>query len=277
MDIHKPKPFHNLREFASEVVIIVVGVAIALAGEQAIERRTWHKRAEEARQAIALELGEDLGQGEERAKLGPCIAARLDLLGHVVDRAAATGRLPPLGRVGEAPIWTWNSDVWRSAQASQVVAHLPEQEQSDIASAYQFVTRMHDSNEAERTPWARLGTLAGPGRVFPAEEAVVMRAALAEAGALNVAVSHSGLRLRQQVDAGGISFDSRLEREYANTPVPSARECESLGTVPVAYASSASNAIADDLANVRAHPITRASSSGGGTAWTFKRESPPTR
>ena len=36
MDIHKPKPIRNWREFLKEVGIIVLGVSIALAGEQAV-------------------------------------------------------------------------------------------------------------------------------------------------------------------------------------------------------------------------------------------------
>ena len=37
MDIHKPKPWHGVREFLKEYVIIVVGVLTALAAEQAVE------------------------------------------------------------------------------------------------------------------------------------------------------------------------------------------------------------------------------------------------
>jgi hypothetical protein len=37
MHIHKPKPWHSPREFLSEISVIMVGIAIALAGEQVIE------------------------------------------------------------------------------------------------------------------------------------------------------------------------------------------------------------------------------------------------
>jgi hypothetical protein len=37
MDIHKPKPIHNFREFLSEIGVIVCGVLIALILEQAVE------------------------------------------------------------------------------------------------------------------------------------------------------------------------------------------------------------------------------------------------
>jgi len=41
MDLHKPKPWHGLREFLKEYVIIVVGVLTALGGEQAVEWLHW--------------------------------------------------------------------------------------------------------------------------------------------------------------------------------------------------------------------------------------------
>lgn len=38
VDIHKPKPVHSIREFLSEIGVIVVGIAIALTGEQLVEQ-----------------------------------------------------------------------------------------------------------------------------------------------------------------------------------------------------------------------------------------------
>ena len=37
MDVHKPKPIRNWREFLKEYAIIVIGVLTALAAEQAAE------------------------------------------------------------------------------------------------------------------------------------------------------------------------------------------------------------------------------------------------
>ena len=37
MEIHKPNPIHNFREFLKEVGIIVLGVLIALGAEQTVE------------------------------------------------------------------------------------------------------------------------------------------------------------------------------------------------------------------------------------------------
>ena len=48
MDIHKPKPWHNVREFLKEYAIIVVGVLTALAAEQAVEWLHWQHEVEVA-------------------------------------------------------------------------------------------------------------------------------------------------------------------------------------------------------------------------------------
>ena len=50
MEIHKPKPIRNWREFLKEYAIIVLGVATALAGEQAAQALHDRSRATEAPQ-----------------------------------------------------------------------------------------------------------------------------------------------------------------------------------------------------------------------------------
>lgn len=62
MDIHKPKRLHNLREFASEVVVIVVGVAIALGGEQAVGAVHWRNQVAEYECAVGREIAQNLGR-----------------------------------------------------------------------------------------------------------------------------------------------------------------------------------------------------------------------
>ena len=44
MDVHKPKPIHGWRDLVKEIGVIVIGVAIALAGEQGVEWLHWRVR-----------------------------------------------------------------------------------------------------------------------------------------------------------------------------------------------------------------------------------------
>ena len=57
MDIHKPKPWHNVREFLKEYVIIVIGVLTALGAEQTVEWLHWRHLAEKAEQDLAASVG----------------------------------------------------------------------------------------------------------------------------------------------------------------------------------------------------------------------------
>ena len=80
MDIHKPKPWHGLREFLKEYAIIVVGkVLTALAAEQAVE---WlHTRTEvaEAREALRHELGANVGHLSFAEVEDRCFLKSMDL------------------------------------------------------------------------------------------------------------------------------------------------------------------------------------------------------
>lgn len=78
MEIHRPKPWHGWRELAKEVGVIVIGIAIALAGEQAVE--VLHRRAEvaEARHALRSEIAADAAAALANIEKERCLAARLD-------------------------------------------------------------------------------------------------------------------------------------------------------------------------------------------------------
>src|SRR3954469_8161771 len=78
MHFHLPKPLHGWREFAGEVGIIVVGVLIALAGAQVVEKVSWRERVHQAEASMSKELSDDDGsQAYERFAMSPCIAKEL--------------------------------------------------------------------------------------------------------------------------------------------------------------------------------------------------------
>ena len=66
MDIHKPEPWHTVREFLKEYVIIVVGVLTALGAEQAVEAVHTAQKAAEAEQLVREEFGRNLEYVHER-------------------------------------------------------------------------------------------------------------------------------------------------------------------------------------------------------------------
>src|SRR5436309_9326326 len=104
MHVHLPKPLHGWRALVGEVGIIVVGVLIALGAEQVVEAIHWTREVASAREALGYEIADSVGQGYEREHIYDCVEQRLDTLAAIVDKAADTGRLPPLGSPASTPV-----------------------------------------------------------------------------------------------------------------------------------------------------------------------------
>jgi hypothetical protein len=59
MDIHRPKPWHGLRELLKEIGTIVVGVLIAIGAEQTVEALHHQAQAREMAEKLRAESGEN--------------------------------------------------------------------------------------------------------------------------------------------------------------------------------------------------------------------------
>jgi hypothetical protein len=164
VEIHKPKPAHNWREFLIELGTITLGVGIALAAEQAVEWYHWHNKVAEARAVIATELASSTANAVERMMVERCGERRLDALEQILDGASRTGQLPPVGDVGQAPLRQWTSGAWDGVLASQTATHFPRQELANLASIYGFVRKADAFAEPEVAAWTDLSTMSGPGR-----------------------------------------------------------------------------------------------------------------
>src|SRR5690348_10368141 len=85
MEIHKPKPIHSWREFLKEYAIIVLGVATALAAEQAVEWLHWQGEVKVAREAIRAEIGNNDGLFAIRLADAPCLERQADEAARILD------------------------------------------------------------------------------------------------------------------------------------------------------------------------------------------------
>src|SRR4051812_46589811 len=96
MDIHKPKPWRGWPEFTKEIGTIVVGVLIALAGEQLVETLHWNHVVHESRDALKADEKQMLQWGGQREAQAPCLAREFRQLADALDRAGETGKIEPL-------------------------------------------------------------------------------------------------------------------------------------------------------------------------------------
>jgi hypothetical protein len=124
MEIHKPKPVHSWRELFKEIGIIVIGVTIALTGEQIVETLSWKHKVADAETAMRREFSGDLAFAAAQIAEKDCAGkyfARMETA--VRDRRADT--LRQLAAM-EPPVTTqpWVFESWTAAINSQIPDHI---------------------------------------------------------------------------------------------------------------------------------------------------------
>jgi hypothetical protein len=250
MDVHKPKPIHNWREFLKEVGTIVLGVCIALAAEQAVEWWSWRGKVAQARGVIASEMALNLVGAITRLRAEGCMERRLDALTDIVDAASRSGQLPPVGEIGQPPPRLWRSGAWESVVAAETAAHFPRQQLADLGSLYQLVSYMQGNTQLEMQAWSNLHIMVGPGRrLDPASEADLRRA-LSLARGTSRAYTSQAITLLARTQAMKLPFgngDLKLIAEAKNVSLTAMRAdsaaipditaaiCRPMGAVPPRY------------------------------------------
>jgi len=204
MDIHKPKPWHGLREFLKEYAIIVVGVLTALGAEQAVEALHWGHQAQTGEVALKAAFVHEAGNAAERLALDGCIRQRLAVLSGVVQRATEDGRLPPLGAVGNPPYSPWTVGAWDALVASQTVLHLPRDKMIAYIKVVTTTKYLSGLSDEEKAQWTILATMSGPGRRLSDAEAEQLRIALAQAAASNSSMHRVSANLADALSATGL-------------------------------------------------------------------------
>jgi hypothetical protein len=143
LEIHKPKPWHGLREFLKEYLIIVIGVLTALAAEQAVEWLRWQERAEEGRVRLITEIQHHYEVAEERLAIQPCldhqlvgIEARVLASGPTLQPLAVDRTTPEMPEVYRVPTRSLTDSAWQSIIAEGLVSHLSQKERNLLPIHY---------------------------------------------------------------------------------------------------------------------------------------------
>lgn len=184
MDIHKPKPVHNLREFASEIVIIVIGVLIALGLEQAVEAWHWAHEVEQERASLIAEEQKAQQSFVLRAIQHHCIDRRLSELNTILERhrlGVPLGIIAPLGRPARAGV---SVGAWQIALAGQGLAHMPLTEKLKFDEKFSSFSYWNDIAEEEQAIWRRL-SLVDQYKLLSEQDWSNIRLAYAEAVTIN--------------------------------------------------------------------------------------------
>ncbi len=252
MEFHKPKPVHSWRELLAEIGVVVIGVCIALAAEQAVEWWHWRGQVAKAREVIATEMAQNLVGVVIRLRTEGCIERRLDALTDIVDAASRTGHLPPVGDIGQPPPRMWRSGAWESVVAAETATHFPRQQLADLGSLYQLVERMEALALSNLQAWSDLCPMVGPGRrLDPASEAD-LRKALSFSRATNRNYASLAITLAIRTRALGLPFSDDDLKQIADAkrraltaklpdraiPDSTSAICGPVGAVPPRYGQS---------------------------------------
>lgn len=230
MHIHLPKPLHGWRELIGEVGVIVLGILIALAAEQAIEWAHWRHKAEQATEALRSGLEVNALNAIEQQVSGACIDRQL---ADLEARLTASGPYRPAPSFREnttslpftvrAPTRPWTDDTWKVITSEGVATHLPASVRDRVNLTYGSLDTIRSyAREAEPLLW-RLNSLALPMVSDPAsrlrlaqdieelrgrENQMTLVASQLEGGIADLGMMPSAARIRRSIDeeSGTITF-----------------------------------------------------------------------
>ncbi len=215
MEIHKPKPFHNWREFTKEYLIIVLGVITALLGEQAVENLHDRARATEARASIREEIARNLGYMNVREASEACMGKRLDEVDGLIAAYASDHATPEPLWIGQPITFIMLDGKYKAAIQSGAVSLFDDGEQAAYASLYAMFVTYWEQSQKEMSNWADLRALEKRPPPSPTLD-WQLRSAVQQAR-----LTRYGVTLTRQValhDAAGMGVTPAL---YENAAQPS--------------------------------------------------------
>ena len=160
------RPLHGWREFIHEIVIVVIGVLLALAGAQLIEAWRWQLQVGSARQSIANELVAAADQAAMRIAVEDCnrdrigeLAARLKAsngrwVGDPLPLASGAQADPHwdnrgMGDVYSVPLVGWSQDAWDTAKSTGALDHMSRKEVAEYSEVYGEIGGIRDFQNQE--------------------------------------------------------------------------------------------------------------------------------
>lgn len=223
MHVHLPKPLHGWREFAGEVGIIVVGVLIALAAEQAVETLHWRHEAAVTREALSEEVAVSAADGAERVALEECLRDRIGELTAKLNAATGRWTADPM-KLGQArssarllssmplayrtPTRDWTDDAWQAAKSTGVLNHLRRDETAAFSAAYAKIAQLRSQQDQEDALAPKLSFLSFDQQMDNASRVNALTT-LGELDDLNAQLSLNGRLLTEAAKQMHLKFDRR--------------------------------------------------------------------
>jgi hypothetical protein len=212
MDIHKPKPWHGVREFLKEYVIIVVGVLTALGAEQVAEALHGRHVVHEAEAAMRSELvDDDLPQAYVRMAVTPCMVRDLDALKSAVDARMPPQQFGVLAKAYLPPIRTWDEAAWKSTAASGAATRMDGARLLGWSHAYTWIPFLQAFGIGEFNATTHLSRSRYRSGAWTAQRADELSDIVDELRTLNVAMAENSGELLMKAKTIGAQLPPAVE------------------------------------------------------------------
>lgn len=161
-------PSMGWRAFWSEILIVVIGVVIALAANEAVEKWNWRNKVADGEARLREDTANVFEWSAERYATGPCIDAQLAaLIARVMDSGERLDPAPihtslNMRRVLTAPQRPFRFPVWDALVADGTASRMSPQRQALYGRLGQSLERMRLRNEDYMRLRGRMLVLAHP-------------------------------------------------------------------------------------------------------------------
>lgn len=156
MQVRLPSPLRGWRVFAGEVGIIVLGVGIALAAEQILEREHWRQVVAAEDLALVEEIQSNHSALLVRVLMQKCIDRRLAELAEVFRRHDAGRPLGLSAPIGRPSNFTGSKTTLAMATADQSLSHMTLRRKQAIFATYGSYDTFLPVAAEERAGWRAL-------------------------------------------------------------------------------------------------------------------------
>jgi hypothetical protein len=156
----KLNPPHGWNAVAWELGIVTLGVLIALGAQQFADNIHWRGEVRDFREAVRIEISNNLATYTRREDQNRCIESRLDELQSWLDSWRASRPLSLTGPIGMPNSLAVRTGVWDSRDAG-IVAHMSLAEKLGYTDFYTAFVNNEVLRLDERATWTELAGFEG--------------------------------------------------------------------------------------------------------------------
>ena len=158
------------RGIVREIAIVVVGVLLALAGQQWVDTVRGERTAAQFRAAADRELSADLAAYRYRVQQGGCVRRRIAELERWRDLARAGRPVALTGEIGRPALITQRTSVW-NARTADLMEQIPLERRIAYSSLYDELANNDRQIADEREAWRGLAGFNG-AKALDADQAI---------------------------------------------------------------------------------------------------------